>query len=109
MQNCLALQIMPSLPVIDVVTTVLVVSPGGQGPAVTVPRDDLGPTNTPLSVPPTMIVYVTPHSSPLTVTIAIPLVIGAVPEYVNVRTYIIVYAIQLSLICTSCTYAYTSA
>ena len=34
----------------------------------------------PLSVPPTMIVYVTPYSSPLTVTVAIPLVIGAVPK-----------------------------
>ena len=37
MQNCLALQIMPSLPFIDVVATVVVVIPGGQGPAVTVP------------------------------------------------------------------------
>ena len=85
MQNCLALQIMSPLPVIDVVATVVVVIPGGQGPAVVVPRDDLGPTKSPLSLPPAMIVYVTPHASPLTVTVDIPLVIGAVSECVNVR------------------------
>ena len=84
MQNCLALQIMPSLPVVDVVARVVVI-PGGQEPAVIVPRDDLGPTKPPLSVPPAMIVYVTPHASPLSVTVDIPLVIGAVPKCVNVR------------------------
>ena len=55
----------------------------GHVPAVTVPWDDLGPTSAPLSVPPAMIVYVTSHSSPLTVTIANPLVIGATPMYVH--------------------------
>ena len=51
----------------------------GQRPAVTVLRDDLDPTKSPLSVPRAMIVYVTSHCSPLTVTVAVPLVIGAVP------------------------------
>ena len=49
----------------------------GQGPAVIFLWDNLGPTNSSLSVPPAMIVYVTPHSSPSTVTVAIPLITGA--------------------------------
>ena len=44
------------------------------------PWVDLGPIKVSLSVPPAMIVYVTPHSSPLIVTVAIPLVIGALPK-----------------------------
>ena len=58
----------------------------GQGrlSAVIVPWDDLGPTKSPLSVPPAMIVYVTPHSSPLSVTVALPLVIGVLSVHTNV-------------------------
>ena len=52
----------------------------GHGLAVTFPWGILGPTKFPLSVPPAIIVYVTPHSTPLTVTIAIPLIAAAVPE-----------------------------
>ena len=75
-----------SLPVVTVVVGVIT---GGQGrlSAVTVPWDDLGPTKSPLSVPPAMIVYVTPHSSPLSVTVALPLVIVVLSVYTNVRTY----------------------
>ena len=51
----------------------------GHGPAVMFPWDDLGPTKSPLSDPPAVTVYVPWHFSPLTVTIAIPLDIGAVP------------------------------
>ena len=47
------------------------------------PWDDVGPTKSPLSVPPATIVYATPHSNTLTVTVAIPLVIGAVPDNNN--------------------------
>ena len=73
---------MSSLPVIDdVVGTIVGVTPIGQGPIV-VPRGDLGPTNSPLSVPPAVIVYGTPQASSLIVTVAIPLVIGAVSEYI---------------------------
>ena len=52
----------------------------GQVPVVMLPWDELGPTKSPLSVPPAMIVYVTPHCSPLTVTVAdwLLLVIGAI-------------------------------
>ena len=49
-------------------------------------RNNLGPTAVSLSIPPAEMVYVTPHSSPLTVTIAILLVIGALPE-MPVQTY----------------------
>ena len=72
--------------VIGVVTVVVGVITGGQGrlSAVTVPWDDLGPTKSPLSVPPAMIVYVTPHSSPLSVTVAVPLVIGVLSVHTNV-------------------------
>ena len=97
---------MPSLPFIDVVATVVVVIPGGQGPASTVPTDDLGPTNSPLSVPPAVIVYVTPQANPLSVIVDIPLVVGAVPECVNV--YI---SLKLNLyiyIINPCTYAHAS-
>ena len=59
----------------------------GHGPVVTVPWDDLGPTKSPLSVPPAMIVYVTPHSSPLTVTVAVPLVIGELPDIIMHGVY----------------------
>ena len=48
---------------------------------VTFPRNDLGPTNSPLlRTPPAMIMYVTPHSNPLIVTVATPLAIEALPE-----------------------------
>ena len=42
------------------------------------PRDDLGPTNCPLSVPPAVIVYATSHISPLIVTVAVLLIIDEV-------------------------------
>ena len=74
---------MSSSPVIDVVGTTVDVILGGQGPAVIVPWDDLGPTNCPLSVPPAVIVYVTPQANPLSVTVAIVLVIGAIPECIK--------------------------
>ena len=61
------------------VGTYILVTSFGHGPVVTVPWDNLGPTKSPLNVPPVMIVNVTPHSSPLTVTLAIPLVIGVLP------------------------------
>ena len=54
----------------------------GHGTVVMFPWDDLGPTKSPLSVPPAMIVYVTPHCSPLTVTVAILLIVGAVAIHV---------------------------
>ena len=41
---------------------------------------NLGPSNLPLSVPSAMIVYVALHSSSLIVTLAFPLVIGALPD-----------------------------
>ena len=68
----------------------------GQGPAVILPWDELGPTKSPLNVPPAMIVYATPHCSPLTVTVAdwLLLVIGAVP------VIIIIFAKTLRM----CTY-----
>ena len=50
----------------------------GQGPALIVSLDDLGPTNASLSIPPAMITYITSHSNPSTVTVAIPLIIWLV-------------------------------
>ena len=58
------------------------------------PWDDLGPTKSPLSVPPAMIVYVTPHCSPLTVTVTIALVIGPVPFITNVKK---IMCVQLNI------------
>ena len=51
----------------------------GHGPAVIVPWEDLGPTNVPLSVPPVMILYTIVQFNPSSFTLAIPLVIGAIP------------------------------
>ena len=50
----------------------------GQEPALIVSLDDVGPTNAPLSIPPAVISYVTSHSNPSTVTVAIPLIIRLV-------------------------------
>ena len=55
----------------------------GHGPVVIVPLDDLAPTRSPLSVPPAVIVYVTSHSSPVTVTVPTTLDTGAVPDDIN--------------------------
>ena len=50
-------------------------------PVVILPYDDPGPTRVPLlCIPPAVMLYVTPQCSELTVTIAIPLLIGALPE-----------------------------
>ena len=60
----------------------------GQGPAVIVPYSEVGPTNSELNVPPTLIVYTTSHLNPLIVTVAISLFTGDVPTYINyVCTY----------------------
>ena len=50
----------------------------GQGPALIVSLDDLGPTSAPLSIPPAVILYATSHTNPSTVTVAIPLIIWLV-------------------------------
>ena len=63
----------------DMVGDIIVDDITGQVPAVMLPCDELGPTKSPSRVPPTMIVYVTPQCSPLTVTVADWLVIGAIP------------------------------
>ena len=60
---------------------------GGHGPAVTFPPRSCGPTNIPLRIPPAVIVYVCRHCNPLTVTLAILLVIVAEPD--NIYTVII--------------------
>ena len=57
----------------------------GQAPVVIVPWDDLSPTKTPFSVPPAMILYVTPQASLSIVTVAVPLVTEAFPEYIHVN------------------------
>ena len=52
----------------------------GHGPAVTFSWGDFSPTSVPFNVPSAVILYVTPHCRSLIVTVAILLVIGAVPE-----------------------------
>ena len=50
----------------------------------TLSEDDLGPTNVPLRVPSAMIVYVTPHSRLLKVTVAIVSLQGIVSNISNI-------------------------
>ena len=70
----------------------------GHGPVVIFPWNDLGPTNCPLNIPPAMIAYVTPHSNSLTVTVAIPLVIGAVPKNATNRAMHVVMELHTQII-----------
>ena len=82
---------------------------------VIVSSDNLDPSTIPsLSIPSVMTVYVASHSSPLIITIAIPLIIGALPEiqskgikdgcnivhtctlYIHSNVYIAMYLIKVA-------------
>ena len=53
----------------------------GHRPVVIAPLGDAGPTRVPLlCIPSAIMLYVTPQSNELTVTIATPLMMGALPE-----------------------------
>ena len=61
---------------------------------IAVPKVDIGPNNSPPSLPPAVIVYVTPQFSPSIVTVAIELLTGPVPKmihcmYITVRLLIL--------------------
>ena len=59
----------------------------GQGPVI-VPKDEFGPTKFPLRVPPAMIVFTTPQGNPLILTVAILLVIEAIPTHIQYINYV---------------------
>ena len=46
------------------------------------PKDKFGPSKLPLRVPPAVIVFTTPQGIPLILTVAILLVIEAIPTYI---------------------------
>ena len=61
---------------------------------IAVPKVDISPNNSPPSLPPAVIAYVTPQFSPSIVTVAIELLTGPVPKmihcmYITVRRLIL--------------------
>ena len=55
----------------------------GHGLGAILPWDDLDPTSVSFNIPSAVILYVTPHCRSLIVTVAIPLVIAAMPKIIS--------------------------